>query len=173
MKNDTRNCTDTAKKTQASSNLTPEMVKEGIADALTAFVGGGQKYPVAILAEKLGKSPRTIYEYKSGQIPICGTELMLCMHILPIDFANRVMAVIGLNGLHRSDANSSNILELGSDLAMLSGHIALDSSDGRIDHKEAARLEQSLRTKATRMLEQADELAPIAKSGGSMPVFKR
>lgn len=143
---------------------------EAISDAFAACVGlGKNKTSVADLAVAVGCCPSTIYQLKSGELKPSSVLLLQCGATLGPPFLNLIASKLGMGGLYRLTGENIAIMAHGARLSDSSADIFRASSDGRIDHREAAEIAVRLRTDATEALELADQLESVARKGGSIP----
>lgn len=159
------------RKSRPSIVYDDDQLSEAISFVFSRFVGKAPKYPVKQLAEETGKSIKTIYAYRSGEITPGGLDLLKCCGLIGPEFANALMAVVGFNGLHRIEPGVMNVLEVASNLSSASASTTQKAIDGRIDHQEAARLVTEYETMINNLSEAVEVLRPVASSGGSLPII--
>lgn len=124
---------------------TPNGVNLGaIADALSQMVGPGKRFTQGFIAELTGQEERTVKAHRLGEsIPTVGA-LFGYFRVLPVAFADQVLAQAGLCGVRRlyGDANAARAMtEMAEGLAIL----VAAQADGRIDHRERPGVVKELR----------------------------
>jgi hypothetical protein len=125
-----------------------ERMRQGIADALSLYVGPGKRFPREMIASATGMEVRTVKAHCLGQTPPSVGALFSYFRVLPVEFAEHVLGLAGLCGVRRVDADADArrcLAEVTQGAAALAEALA----DGRIDHREKRHLARELREAAT------------------------
>lgn len=120
--------------------ITTELCKERMVNALREKVGFRKKWSVEAFSELGGMDERSVESYLGGYaLPTLPKFLRMCK-ILGPGFANRFLRIAGLDGCSRVAVQSVTDHELNGEVARMIGTIGCALTDGRIDHKERAEI---------------------------------
>lgn len=110
-------------------------------DVLRLYVGAGKRFTVEALADATGIPQRTIYSYQSGEHAPRWEHVLALITSLPKQAGDMAMAPAGYR-LEPLDADGADHMEVLAAAASLTSGIAdALADDGRVDHREAARIE--------------------------------
>ena len=139
--------------------INTDALRQSISTALNMFVGPGRMSREE-LSRWTGIDTRTIKAHHRGETVPSVAALFSYFRVLPVAFAEHVLAQAGLGGVHRLEqtANANHVMaELGEGIAAL-GHAM---ADGHIDHRERPGVIRELREAAAA----AEELAASLERG--------
>lgn len=137
--------------------VSPDSVRETLADGLRLLVGHGRKYSVAQIADATGDGVSTIKSYLQGRQLPTADHLLRLIAVLGPGLGNGLFRLIGME-LRVVDTDDASLLDVHADNAALCAAMAEALRDGRIDHMEAARLQpllEALRDSIDGVLQQA------------------
>lgn len=121
-----------------------DLAQEVLTDALRREVGPGKPLSRPGLAELTGIEERTIAAWLAGGACPNLDRLMRLLAVLPPRFADALLAPAGLGGV-RLLTGEAGSLEINRQAAGLVALIGEHMADGRIDHREEALQEASMR----------------------------
>jgi hypothetical protein len=116
------------------------------ADALREHLGLGKQYSYAKASELTGIDERTVRAHVLGDASPCLSKALRYMALLGPNFANRILRVAGLDGAARVSGQGRGCeFALNAHTADLINELAEALTDGRIDHRERAKILPSAR----------------------------
>ncbi|MEM7047274.1 MAG: hypothetical protein AAF442_06460 [Pseudomonadota bacterium] len=125
-------------------SLTRKQLSKNLSQSLRQYIGRGRTYSIDEFAQRTDIPQRTL----SSWIQRLSTPRLYgwlqCAEILPADFAQRTLEIIGLTGLHRTHGSVTSH-ELHVKAADLTALIARHLLDGKIDHIEQAQQVEPIR----------------------------
>lgn len=131
-----------------------------IADALALFIGPERRFSREMIAAATGLDPRTIKGHCLGETVPNVAALFAYFRVLPVAFADHVLARAGLTGARRIEGEADPrraMAIIAEGVAVLASALA----DGRIDHMERRNVIAELRATATAAEELAAKLENV------------
>ncbi|MDE1901499.1 MAG: helix-turn-helix transcriptional regulator [Alphaproteobacteria bacterium] len=116
-------------------NLTTAAVRDELTLIMRSYMGYGQAYSIAAVADAVDIDQRTMKSYADGDSsPTLATILRLFRFLGP-EFANRVLAIAGFGGCIRVTPEDVSAYQLNSDASALVGALGHAFRHGHFDNK--------------------------------------
>lgn len=123
------------------SQISNELVKSLFSDLMRKWVGPHKLYSVTELAATTQQLDRTLESYRSGQaLPPLDKFLQIAMAIEDPAFMNGFLAIMGMTGARRIEAEEQDPFVINSAIAHLVGNLSDGLKDRHLDHQECQQL---------------------------------
>lgn len=130
------------------SHLSASLVAGRVQAALRQYVGRGVKWTVKEFARDTGIDPRTIESYLDGTNCPSLEKMLRMAQVLPAEFLDMVLALIGLGGVEPIAPETADAFALMATSAGVTADLAAALSDGTVDRREQLALAPRFRTAA-------------------------
>lgn len=128
-----------------------------LSDVFRLYVGEpheGKRFTRAALADATGINPSSLKAYIRGETALPAHALLRLITVLPPEAGNMLIAMTGYR-LAAIDPEEDDWDGLGAEASMLTFEIFEAKKDGKVDHREKAKLKQRTR----RLIAKAEGLA--------------
>jgi transcriptional regulator with XRE-family HTH domain len=132
-------------------DLSQAVVAGRVQAALRLHVGRGRRWTVKELSRDTGIDPRTVESYLDGENCPSVEKLLRIARVLPADFLDMVLALIGMGGVEPIAPATADAFALMADAAGITAGLAEALRDGTVDRRERLALAPRLRAAASRL----------------------
>lgn len=119
-------------------------MNSAFSEALKLFVGHGKRVTVADLAGAAGVSERNLYAYRKNETPPGWQNAMEILRVMPEAFCAMALRDAGIVGVTKGEESEACPFRLNAAATAFVAELGEFLSDGKVDHIEAVKLEQSL-----------------------------
>ncbi len=119
-------------------------ISQAVADVFRLYVGQGKRFSMAALSDATSIPLGTLKTYVNGEVSLSLANALRLVTVLPVEASNMILRCTGFK-LAPIDAEEDDWDAIGAEASMLTFEIFEAKADGKIDHRERAKLQSRAR----------------------------